>query len=126
MLAPGDGEAEPGVTATKVKEPAKLATDAKLEFFDESKLFFLMFHLSPTSWAGPVLRSLPQARLRHRLGLALFPPASQARWMIAFTNIDQRAKTRSDTFNHGFTSNPFIFAAPSLRASLASANVNSC
>ena len=29
------------------------------------------------SWIGP------QARLRHRLGLSLFPPASQAGWMVA-------------------------------------------
>jgi hypothetical protein len=27
VLAPGDGEAEPGVTATNFREPAKLATD---------------------------------------------------------------------------------------------------
>ena len=27
VLAPGDGEAEPGVTAGNFKEPAKLATD---------------------------------------------------------------------------------------------------
>src|SRR4029450_11794572 len=28
VLAPGDGEAEPGVTATNLREPAQLATDA--------------------------------------------------------------------------------------------------
>jgi len=27
VLAPGDGEAEPGVTKTNFREPAKLATD---------------------------------------------------------------------------------------------------
>jgi hypothetical protein len=27
VLAPGDGEAEPGVTNTNFREPAKLATD---------------------------------------------------------------------------------------------------
>ncbi|HYU99452.1 MAG TPA: hypothetical protein VE977_11525 [Pyrinomonadaceae bacterium] len=30
VLAPGDGEAEPGVTATNFQEPAKLATDSSL------------------------------------------------------------------------------------------------
>src|SRR6185295_6983926 len=33
------------------------------------------FHLSPTSWAATVLDTVPQARLRRRLGLALSPPA---------------------------------------------------
>jgi len=28
VVAPGDGEAEPGVTAINFREPAKLATDA--------------------------------------------------------------------------------------------------
>jgi hypothetical protein len=33
VLAPGDGEAEPGVTATNFREPAKLATDGGWFFF---------------------------------------------------------------------------------------------
>lgn len=29
MIAPGDGEAEPGVTAAEFREPAKPATDGR-------------------------------------------------------------------------------------------------
>ena len=79
MLAPGDGEAEPGVTATNLGEPAKLATDGsqgmkKLEF----NLFLNVSSVAHFRGLGPVLGLVPQARLRHRLGLALSPPASQA------------------------------------------------
>jgi hypothetical protein len=79
VLAPGDGEAEPGVTATNFREPAKLATDGSqgMKILESS----LVFHvLSVAHFAGSNLCwvSVPQARLRHRLGLALSPPASQA------------------------------------------------
>jgi hypothetical protein len=47
VVASGDGEAEPGVTATDFQEPAKLATDRS-----EDLQLVCRFHLSPTSWAG--------------------------------------------------------------------------
>src|SRR6185369_10599752 len=78
VLAPGDGEAEPGVTATIFGEPAKLATDP-------GRAIFCTFHLSPASRAGMCLGSVPQARLRHRLELALSPPASLAGWIFPQT-----------------------------------------
>ena len=82
MLAPGDGEAEPGVTAIKFREPAKLATDGGRKSAIENSKFELFFvHVSSVAHfvgLGGVLGSAPQARLRHRLGLALSPPASQA------------------------------------------------
>jgi hypothetical protein len=65
MLAPGDGEAEPGVTATKVKEPAKPATDAKSEFLTSPRYFFLCFVCRP-------LRGLVLYCVRYpRLGFAI-------------------------------------------------------
>ena len=81
VLAPGDGEAEPGVIASNFREPAKLATDAGRKSAIENSKFKLFFvQLSSVAhfvgWDRVGLG--PQARLRHRLGLALFPPASQA------------------------------------------------
>ena len=78
MLAPGDGEAEPGVAANKFLRAAKLATDDSrgMKYF-ESKVFFYVSSVAHFVGWG-VWGSVPQARLRHRLGLLLSPPASQA------------------------------------------------
>ena len=85
VLAPGDGEAESGVTAIDFREPAKLATEGSGSILVMKKpLSFWTVDLSPTSWAGTMLDLIPQARLRHRLGLAFSPPASQARWRVPF------------------------------------------
>ena len=47
MLAPGDGEAKPGVTATNFREPAKLATDGGRKSAIENSKFKLFFvHVS--------------------------------------------------------------------------------
>ena len=78
MVAPGDGEAEPGVTATNLREPAKLATEGIRDMKDLGQICFPRFICRPLRGLGPMLGSVPQARLRRRLGLALFPPASQA------------------------------------------------
>jgi len=43
-----------------------------------SKVTYRHYNLSPASPALYNLLALPQARLRHRLGLALSPPASLA------------------------------------------------
>ncbi|MGH9874719.1 MAG: hypothetical protein ACRD9S_19875 [Pyrinomonadaceae bacterium] len=82
VIAPGDGTAEPGVTTANLTEPAELATDVlsghvKVHLIWPGRTVD-MFRLSPTSWAGPCSDVVPQARLRHRLGLSLCPPASQA------------------------------------------------
>jgi hypothetical protein len=73
VLAPGDGEAEPGVT-----DPISKSLRSWRQMVVEVVLPVVTFHLSPTSWAGTCVGSVPQARLRHRLGLSLSPPASQA------------------------------------------------
>ena len=79
VLAPGEGEAEPGVRTTNFREPAKLATDASQTMKKlESNLFLAGFICRPLRGLGSALSSTPQARLRYCLGLALFPPASQA------------------------------------------------
>jgi len=58
VLAPGDGEAEPGVTATIVGEPAKLATDP-------SRAIFARFICRPLRGLGCVGFGFP------RLGFAI-------------------------------------------------------
>ena len=79
MVAPGDGEAEPGVTDSNFREPAKLATDRNKSMKNlESDLYLSTNCLSPTSWARVRVGSAPQAWLRLRQGLALSAPASQA------------------------------------------------
>jgi len=42
VLAPGEGEAEPGVTATNFTEPAKLATEGVMRIFGS----MLVWHVS--------------------------------------------------------------------------------
>ena len=57
VLAPGDGEAEPGVTAGNFKEPAKLATDGGRHILlnknPESTIF--LHHASDAHFVGWVL-----------------------------------------------------------------------
>ena len=63
MIAPGDGEAEPGeMSSGKNQSPRSAATD------DHETL-------SPALRAQLFFDQFPQARLRHRLGLLLCPPA---------------------------------------------------
>jgi hypothetical protein len=66
-----------------VGEPAKLATDGSRSIFVNKEFcesgYFAPFICRPLRGLGHVLGSIPQARLRHRLGLALSPPALQAR-----------------------------------------------
>jgi len=50
VLAPGDGEAEPGVIGQYLREPAKLATDV-VEVENLSPICCPRSYLSPTSWA---------------------------------------------------------------------------
>ena len=48
MLAPGDGEAEPGVIANNLKEPAKRATECSRCFCnEEARLFLARFICRP-------------------------------------------------------------------------------
>jgi len=79
MLAPGDGEAEPGEPTPTPAQSTKWATDRMWK----KKIRLNVFHAATTVCRQ--LRRLsemgvraPQARLRHRLGLLLSPPASQA------------------------------------------------
>lgn len=58
VLAPGDGEAEPGVTATIVGEPAELATDP-------GRAIFARFICRPLRGLGCVWVQFP------RLGFAI-------------------------------------------------------
>jgi hypothetical protein len=59
------------------REPAKLATDGS-RGSDVKNFGSERFICRPLRGLRRVLGSVPQARLRHRLGLALSPPASQA------------------------------------------------
>jgi hypothetical protein len=69
VLAPGDGEAEPGVTATNFREPAKLATDDSRGILLiknlDSKPFFARFICRPLCGLGRVGVRFP------RLGFAV-------------------------------------------------------
>ncbi|MGI9065878.1 MAG: hypothetical protein ACR2HX_05665 [Pyrinomonadaceae bacterium] len=83
VIAPGDGAAEPGVSAKKLREPAKLATDGWSSGYVTIYMITRLNYLRGSSVAHFVgLRRfsvcVPQARLGHRLGLSLCPPASQA------------------------------------------------
>jgi hypothetical protein len=61
VLAPGDGEAEPGVTATNFREPAKLATDGGLKSAKNQSPSCFLVHVTSVahfvSW--DVLGSVP-------------------------------------------------------------------
>jgi len=84
VLAPGEGEAEPGVDGRQFKEPAKLATDSNRSVKRSwvRSVFFKILSIAHFVGSDPVWLRFPEARLRHRLGLALSPPASQAGWLI--------------------------------------------
>ena len=76
VLAPGDGEAEPGETEPKTSQPAKWATDETCKIAQPGSI---------ARFAGSSLGggAVPRSRLRHRLGLPLWPPASQAgEWFL--------------------------------------------
>ena len=83
VIAPGDGAAEPGVTTANLIEPAKLATDVGSgqceSHFDLARVDGCIFVSCPLCGLGSSSDVVvPQARPRHRLGLSLGPPASQA------------------------------------------------
>jgi len=76
VLAPGDSEAEPGEPNPNTSQPTKWATDETCKALDLSEEYS---DSCVACFAGSTeIGALPQARLRHRLGLALSPPASQA------------------------------------------------
>ena len=77
MLAPGEGKAEPGVTAS-ILESLRSWRQMVLEVRKTLSQLFSPFICRPLRGLGRVLGSVPQARLRLRLGLALYPPASPA------------------------------------------------
>jgi hypothetical protein len=81
VLAPGEGEAEPGEPNQRTSQPTKWATDNTYKKIARTQDFaeYSDSHLSPASQALGNCWPLPQARLRHRPGLPLSPPASQAR-----------------------------------------------
>ena len=59
MLAPGDGEAEPGVTTTNFKEPAKQAIDVSRSILVTESGLVLTFICRPLRGLGPVLVRFP-------------------------------------------------------------------
>ena len=82
VLAPGDGEAEPGVTATNFREPAKLATDSSRVLCSEQSRVqdvVARFICRPLRGLGSLLGSFP------RLGFAVawgYHSVRQLRWLV--------------------------------------------
>ena len=74
VLAPGDGDAEPGVTASNFREPAKLATD---ETRGSPNCFLYVSRVAHFVGSGPLEFGSPGSASPSP-GLGLSPPASQA------------------------------------------------